>query len=219
MLFDDRSDAGRALARIVATLPNLNNAIVLGLPRGGVPVAFEVAQACRLPFDILLARKLGVPQCRELAFGAVARGGAFVLNREVLREFRISKDLIQSTVRQEMAEIDRREQEYRKVYPRMSIVDKNVILVDDGLATGATMKAAVRAVRPQAASVVIAVPVAAPTTCVNLAKIADNLVCVAAPDPFDSVGRFYLDFTPTTDDEVLTLLAKARTSWRHQPAA
>jgi putative phosphoribosyl transferase len=219
MLFDDRSDAGRTLARIVATLPNLHNAIVLGLPRGGVPVAFEVAQACHLSFDILLARKLGVPQCRELAFGAVASGGTFVLNREVLREFRISKDLIQMTVRQEMAEIDRREQEYRKVYPWMSIAGKTVILVDDGLATGATMKAAVRAVKPQAANVVIAVPVAAPSTCIDLAKIVDNLVCVAAPDPFDAVGRFYRDFKPTTDDDVLTLLAKARASRQHQPAA
>ncbi len=219
MLFDDRSDAGRTLARIVATLPNLNNAIVLGLPRGGVPVAFEVAQACRMPFDILLARKLGVPQCRELAFGAVASGGALALNREVLREFRISKDLIRSTVRQEMAEIDRREQEYRGVYPRLSVEGKTVILVDDGLATGATMKAAVRAVRPQAANVVIAVPVAAPSTCVDLAKIVDNLVCAAAPDPFDAVGRFYIDFKPTTDDDVLALLAKARASWQHQPAA
>lgn len=219
MLFADRNDAGRTLARIVATLPNLDNAIVLGLPRGGVPGAFEVAQACRLPFDILLARKLGVPQCRELAFGAVASGGAFVLNREVLREFRISKDLIQSTLRQQIAEIDRREQEYRKVYPRMNIEGKTVILVDDGLATGATMKAAVRAVRPNAASVVIAVPVAAPSSCIELAKIVDNLVCVAAPDPFDAVGGFYLDFKPTTDDDVLALLAKARVSWQHQPAA
>ncbi|HTW78777.1 MAG TPA: phosphoribosyltransferase family protein [Terracidiphilus sp.] len=218
MLFDDRSDAGRTLARIVAKLPNLENAIVLGLPRGGVPVAFEVALACRLPFDVLLARKLGVPLFRELAFGAVASGGAFVLNREVLREFRISKDMILSTVRREMEEIEWREHEYRQAYPRMRIEGKTVILVDDGLATGATMKAAVRAVRPQAASVVVAVPVAAPSSCSELARVADQVLCVVAPDCFDAVGRYYLDFRPTIDEEVIALLAKARASTQAQPA-
>ncbi len=219
MLFSDRSDAGRALARIVATLPNLNNAIVLGLPRGGVPVAFEVSQACHLPLDILPVRKLGVPGYRELAFGAVAGGGAFVLNRQVLREFRLSKDLIQKMVQRERSEIERNEREYRKVNPRISVDGKPVILVDDGLATGATMKAAVRAVKPKAARVVVAVPVAAPSSCDELTSVADEILCVYAPDDFDAVGRFYRNFEPTKSDEVLVLLAKARAAWQSKPAA
>jgi putative phosphoribosyl transferase len=219
MLFDDRSDAGRALARIVATLPSLDNSIVLGLPRGGVPVAIEVAQACNLPFDILVARKLGVPRQRELAFGAVASGGALVLNRQILRALHISKELIREAIERELAEIDRHEQDYRKIYPRQSIEGKTAILVDDGLATGATMKAALRAVRPQAARVVVAVPVAAPSSCDEIAGFADDIVCVAAPDLFESVGQFYLDFKPTTDEEVLKLLERARLVTRQQPAA
>ena len=219
MLFDDRSDAGRALARVVATLPNLDNAIVLGLPRGGVPVAFEVAQACHLPFDILVVRKLGVPRQKELALGAVATGGALVLNRQILRQIRVPKHLIRATIARELAEIDRQEREYRKVYPRLSIEGKNVLLVDDGLATGATMKAAVRAVRPHAANVVVAVPVAAPSSCEEFAAFADDIVCVAAPDLFEAVGQFYLNFKPTTDEEVLKLLARAGATTQHQPAA
>jgi putative phosphoribosyl transferase len=216
MLFDDRSDAGKALARIVATLPNLDNAIVLGLPRGGVPVAFEVAQACHLPFDILVARKLGVPRQKELAFGAVASGGALVLNRQILRAICIPKELIRATIAHELAEIDRQENEYRKVYPRLSIEGKIAIVVDDGLATGATMKAAVRAVRPLAASVVVAVPVAAPSSCDEIAGLADDIVCVAAPDLFESVGQFYLNFKPTTDEDVLKLLTRARAATQQQ---
>ena len=209
MLFEDRRDAGRELARMAATLPNLDHAIVLGLPRGGVPVAFEVARALHLPLDILMVRKLGAPGQRELALGAVASGGGAALNDDVLRAFNISEKKLSEMVRREREEIARREREYRGARPALEIEGTTAILVDDGLATGASMKAAARAVRGRARRVVIAVPVAALSSLEELESEVDATVCVAAPEEFEAVGQFYRNFEPTSDEEVRRLLAEA----------
>lgn len=212
MLYQDRRDAGRLLARIVAELPNLNNAIVLGLPRGGVPVAFEVALACNLALDILVVRKIGAPGIKELALGAVASGGIVARNREALHAFHISEEALRALVEREMEEIARRERDYRSGCLPLALEGRAVILVDDGLATGASMKAAVRAVRPRAAQVIVAVPVGAASSCRELASEADSVLCAATPEPFEAVGRFYRDFEPTSDEEVRALLSEARRS-------
>src|SRR6185437_9569557 len=150
MLFEDRRDAGRELARIVAALPNLAGAVVLGLPRGGVPVAYEVAHACKLPLDVIVVRKLGVPGQEELAMGAIASGGTVALNPEIVTELRISDETVRAAIEREQPEIERQEREYRNGNPPLDIDGRQVILVDDGLATGASMRAAARAVRPHA---------------------------------------------------------------------
>lgn len=209
-LFQDRRDAGRQLARLVATLPGLNDAIVLGLPRGGVPVAFEVARACKIPLDILVVRKLGAPGQRELALGAIASGGVVALNHEILRVLRISEQSMSVAVERAKQELARAELAWRGGCPPLSIDGRVAILVDDGLATGATMRAAVRAVRGRAREVVIAVPVAAESTCSALENEVDRIFCVATPEPFDAVSRFYRNFEPTGDDEVKALLIEAR---------
>jgi putative phosphoribosyl transferase len=217
-MFEDRRDAGRALAPLVATLPDLHHAILLALPRGGVPVAYEVACACRLPLDVLSVRKLGAPGQRELAIGAIASGGIVAINPELVEHFHISPEELGAMIAHEQGEITRRELLYRDGAPPLAIEGRTAILIDDGLATGATMKAAARAVRPRAGRVVIAVPVAAATTCRELENEADRVLCLSMPEDFEAVGQFYRDFRATSDEEVRTLLAMARRN-RQAPAA
>lgn len=211
MLFQDRRDAGRVLAHaMIEQSHNWNDAIVLGLPRGGVPVAFEVARELSLPLDILIVRKLGVPGQEELAMGAVASGGAIVINQAVVHELGISLETIEDIAERERLEIERREREYRDGRPPARIEGRIAILVDDGLATGSSMLAAVRSLRPFAQQIVVAVPVAAESTCKRLRKEADQVICAATPQSFFAVGSFYRDFEQTTDKEVRDLLAQAR---------
>ena len=210
MLFEDRRDAGRELARIIAALPNLTGSVVLGLPRGGVPVAYEVAHACKLPLDVIVVRKLGVPGQEELAMGAIASGGTVALNPEIVTELRISDETVRAAIEREQPEIERQDREYRDGTPPLDIDGRQVILVDDGLATGASMRAAARAVRPHAARVIIAVPVGAQETCEELSSEADQLICASTPRLFLAVGRFYSSFAPTSDEEVRELLRQAR---------
>lgn len=218
-IFQDRRDAGQVLARAVAAISSLGDAIILALPRGGVPVAFEIARVHALPLDILAVRKLGVPGQEELAMGAVAGDGTLVLNSDVIQAFRISDDLLRTASVREQMEIEREELAYRAGQPPLEIADRTVILVDDGLATGATMRAAVRVAQPRAKRVIIAVPVAAVSTCRELRSEVDRIVCPFTPEPFEAVGRFYLDFSPTSDDEVRALLTQARKNLEARPAA
>jgi predicted phosphoribosyltransferase len=211
MLFHDRRDAGRVLAQLIATLPNLQEAIVLGLPRGGVPVAYEVARSCHLPLDILTVRKLGAPNQPELAIGAVATGGIVALNPDFIAEFSISDEQLRSMIAEKSAEIVRCEQSYRAGFAPLPIQGRNVLLIDDGLATGASMRAAAQAVRPHAAHLIIAVPVGAPSTCEALQSEADRVFCAAIPTDFEAVSQYYAHFQPTTGDEVRALLAENRT--------
>ncbi|MBD0264962.1 MAG: phosphoribosyltransferase [Tolypothrix sp. Co-bin9] len=210
MLFKDRRSAGQVLARELAAYANRPDVLVLGLPRGGVPVAFEVAEALNAPLDILVVRKLGVPDQEELAMGAIASGGVRIVNEYIVNLLKISDEVIARVAVQEERELDRRERLYRRNRPLRDLQGCTVILVDDGLATGATMWAAVVAVRKQQpAHIVIAVPVAAPETCHELEAEVDKIVCVSTPSSFQSVGIWYKDFPQTTDEEVRYLLAKA----------
>lgn len=211
-------DAGRALAPLVAALPDLHRAILLALPRGGVPVAYEIARAFSLPLDLLTVRKLGAPGQPELAIGAVASGGIVAVNPALVEQFHISPANLRAMIAHERKEIARRERIYREGAPALAIEGRTAILIDDGLATGATMKAAARAVRPRAGRVVIAVPVAAASTCRELENEADRVLCLSTPEDFEAVGQFYRNFTATSDDEVRTLLAEARRN-REEPAA
>ena len=219
MLFEDRKDAGRRLAGMLSDLPGLANAVVLGLTRGGVPVAFEIARAHRLPLDILVVRKLGAPGQPELAVGAVASGGVTALNSDLIHIFQLSEESVRAAVARETSEIARRERAYRGGEPALSLEGRTAILVDDGLATGATMRAAARAVRPRATQVVIAIPVAAASTCRDLDCEADRILCLATPGDFQAVGQFYRDFSATSDDEVRALLKASRTQMYAHPAA
>lgn len=208
--FRDRVDAGRQLAALLSRYADRPEAIVLGLPRGGVPVAFEVARALHLPLDVFIVRKLGVPGHEELAMGAIASGSVRVLNDEVIRHLRISQMVIDSVSAYEAEEIARRERVYRDDLPPPRIAGRTVILVDDGLATGSTMKAAVAALRTQGASrIVVAVPVAPGSTWREFHTIADEIVCLRMPEDFWAVSVWYEDFRQTTDDEVRDLLAAA----------
>ena len=207
MVFQDRREAGKVLGRDVAALPELEGGVVLGLPRGGVPVAYEVARACGLPLDVLLVRKLGVPGQEELAMGAIASGGIVVLNRRILHSVHISKETLCAAVERAKQEMERQEREFRGGRAAIEIEGRTVILVDDGLATGATMRAAARAVRPLARRVIVAVPVGAEITCRNLAGEVDQIICHEMPDPFEAVGNFYLNFEPTSDEEVKELMS------------
>ncbi len=212
MIYQDRRDAGRVLAQAIAEahLPDLSDAIVLGLVRGGVPVAFEVAMACGLPLDVMIVRKIGAPGNREYAMGAVASGGTVVLNPGVVRDFYLTEDKLRHVVDAQKQEIERLESLYREGRPPVQFGEGGVILVDDGLATGASMRAAVRAVRPRAKRVTVAVPVAARSTCSELSKEVDHVVCAMTPDPLEAVSLFYREFEPTSDEEVRELLAQAR---------
>jgi predicted phosphoribosyltransferase len=195
-----------------------DDVVVLALPRGGVPVAYEVARALEAPLDLFLVRKLGTPGHRELAMGAIASGGVRVLNDDVVRWYGIPQDAIDAVAREEELELRRRELTYREGREPAPIDGRAVILVDDGLATGSTMRAAVKAVRQrQPSRVVVAVPVGARETCDELSAIADEVVCVRTPEPFSAVGQWYLDFDQTTDEEVRRLLSdRAHAGTTHQ---
>lgn len=213
-LFEDRRHAGRALAHAVREQLPCDDVLVLGLPRGGVPVAFEVAHALHRPLDVFVVRKLGVPGQEELAMGAVASGGIVVIQAEVVQAFGIPQATIDTVAARERMEIARREALYRQGRPPLGVQAQPVLLIDDGLATGSTMKAAARALRPVARSVFVAVPVAARATCTELSAEVDRLVCLEMPDPFHAVGEFYRNFDQTPDEEVRSLLALAY----HDPA-
>jgi len=208
--FIDRRDAGRVLASRLTKYAGRDDVIVLALPRGGVPVAYEVASALGVPMDVFLVRKLGTPGHRELAMGAIASGGVRVLNEDVVHWYGISPSAIERIAREEEEELERRERAYRDDRPPSDFTNKAVILIDDGLATGSTMRAAAQAVRARRpARVVIAVPVGAPQTCAELAAVADEVICVRMPEPFSAVGQWYLNFNQTDDDEVRDLLQKS----------
>jgi predicted phosphoribosyltransferase len=213
--FRDRADAGRALAEALWKFADRNDVVVLALPRGGVPVGFEVARALHTPLDVFLVRKLGVPGYEELAMGAIAAGGITVLNPDVIRALEVPRSAVEDVAVREREELERRARMYRRTRPPLNAQGKASILVDDGLATGSTMRAAVAALRRMAPSkIVVAVPIASPATCEEMRRIADECVCVETPHPFQSVGLWYDDFSQTTDEEVCALLdrADARTS-------
>ena len=206
MVFQDRREGGRVLGELVAELPDLRDGVVLGLVRGGVPVAYEVALACGLPLDILVVRKLGVPGQEELAMGAIASGGGVVLNEYIVRSWHVSEKKLAHVIEHETQELERREALYREGRPAVEISGRAVVLVDDGLATGASMRAAIRAVKGRARRVIVAVPVGAKCTCEELAREVDQVVCATTPEPLDAVSLFYREFGPTTDGEVMGLM-------------
>jgi putative phosphoribosyl transferase len=210
--FANRRAAGAALAAGLRQYAGRPDVVVLALPRGGVPVAFEVADALGAPLDIFVVRKLGVPGHPELAMGAIASGGVRVLNEDVLRWYAIPPQVVDAVARDEQAELERREQEYRRGQPPVNIHGRVVILVDDGLATGSTMKAAVQAARQLGpARVVAAVPVGATASCAALASLTDETLCALTPAGFSAVGEWYRDFSQTTDAEVQDLLEQHAT--------
>lgn len=206
----DRVAAGQALARLLGAYRGQPDAIVLALPRGGVPVAYQIACELGLRLDLMLVRKLGVPGHAELAMGAIASGGVRVLNREVLDSLYIDEAAVEAVAAREAKELQRRDLAYRGERPAVRLDGQQVILVDDGLATGATMQAAVRAVRAQApARIVVAVPVAPPDTVALLRSQVDEVVCPLMPEMFIAIGRWYADFAQTSDEEVQSLLQRA----------
>jgi predicted phosphoribosyltransferase len=215
-LFKDRKDAGRKLADQLAAYAGRPDVVVLALPRGGVPVAYEVARSLGAPLDIFIVRKLGLPGHEELAIGAIASGGVQVLNDDIVQTLKIPQRVIDTVAQRELAELQRREQAYRGDRPAPEVRDHTVILIDDGLATGASMRAAVaglRALKP--AEIIVAVPTAAPETCAALEPEVDRVVCAMTPEPFYGVGRWYEDFSQTTDDEVRLLLEEANRQLQH----
>jgi predicted phosphoribosyltransferase len=211
MRFRDRTEAGRVLAGHLTHYANRPDVLVLALPRGGVPVAFEVARELGAPLDVFLVRKLGVPGHEELAMGALATGGVRVLNQDVLGHVPVPLEAIESVTEAEAVELSRREREYRDDRPPVDVRGKTVILVDDGLATGSSMRAAVAALRQMGPDkIVVAVPVAAAETCAEFSREVDEVVCARTPEPFRAVGWWYEDFGQTSDEEVRDLLAAAR---------
>jgi predicted phosphoribosyltransferase len=208
--FSNRAEAGRRLAKGLEKFAGRDDVIVLGLPRGGVPVAYEVARALGVHLDVFIVRKLGVPGFEELAVGAIASGGVRVLNEDVVRALPNADEIIDAVTTKETAELERREENYRDGRPAPDLRDRVIILVDDGLATGATMRAAIRALRQRGvARIVVAVPVGPPETCREVEEEADELVCAMSPESFHAVGQYYEDFSQTSDDEVRELLARA----------
>lgn len=205
--FQNRADAGRVLAADLARYAGRADLIVLALPRGGVPVGYEVARALGAPLDVFLVRKLGVPGHEELAMGAIASGGVRLISEDVIRAYNVSDAEIETVTAVEQQELERRERIYRDNRPLPPLHDHTVILVDDGLATGSTMRVAVLALRQEApARIVVAVPVAAPETCDEFQTLVDDVVCAETPSPFYAVGLWYEDFAQTTDEEVHDLL-------------
>jgi putative phosphoribosyl transferase len=206
--FPNRSEAGRLLAETLEKYADRDDVIVLGLPRGGVPVAKEVAKRLRAPLDVFIVRKLGVPGFEELAAGAIASGGVRVLNEDVMRAIPHADQAIEAVTARETTELKRREQIYREGRPAPELRDRIAILVDDGLATGATMRAAVKALRQRGvAKIVVAVPVGPPDTCHEIEEQADETICLSTPEFFQAVGQYYEDFSQTTDEHVRDLLA------------
>ncbi len=214
--FSDRRAAGAVLAQRLVAYAGRPDVIVLGLPRGGVPVAFEVARELGAPLDVFVVRKLGLPGHEELAMGAVASGGIVVLNQDLIRTLGVPDSDVARVLGVEQREVERREREYRDDRPPAAVAGKIVILVDDGLATGSSMLAAVEALKENhPARLVAAVPVGAADTCNALGRYADDVVCVITPDPFYGLGAWYADFRQTTDDEVRGLLWRAEREWAH----
>jgi putative phosphoribosyl transferase len=215
MIYSNRSEAGKFLAVLLTSYADRTDVLVLALPRGGVPVAFEVAKELRAPLDIFLVRKLGLPGHEEFAIGAIATGGVRVLNDDVVDYLGISDDVIDSIAAKELRELERRERAYRGDRREPNVRGKTVVLVDDGLATGSTMRAAASALRQQApARIVVAVPVSAPQTCDEYRMGVDEIICAATPERFYGVGRWYRDFSQTSDDEVRELLKRSRSEQR-----
>jgi predicted phosphoribosyltransferase len=208
--FANRTEAGCLLAEKLVKYAGRDDVIVLGLPRGGVPVAYEVAKRLRAPLDVFIVRKLGVPGFEELAAGAIASGGVRVLNEDVMRAIPYADEAIEAVTARETAELDRREHEYRDGRPAPEFRDRVVILIDDGLATGATMRAAVKALRQSgAAKIVVAVPVGPPDTCHEIEQESDETICLSTPKFFQAVGQYYEDFSQTSDEDVRELLSQA----------
>ena len=215
-VFGDRREAGRVLAGHLSRYRSDATAVVLGLPRGGVPVAYEVANAIGAPLDVFVVRKLGVPGQEELAMGAIASGGVIVLNDDIVQSLRIPADVIRRVAQLEERELTRQEHRYRAERPTLELRGRTSILVDDGLATGATMLAAIQALRQLApARIVVAVPVAPPSTCRELQGVADEVICATTREPFRAVGLAYRDFAQTSDEEVSELLSSATASARN----
>lgn len=211
LIFDDRHHAGQELARVVRARGPFEDPIVLGLARGGVPVAYEVARALRAPLDVFVVRKLGVPGHEELAMGAIATGDVRVINVEIMDALGLTAETFDEVAARELETLKDRERAYRGADPAFQMAHKTAIIVDDGLATGASMKAAVIALRQQAPlRLVVAVPVAARETCAELEQLVDEMVCATTPVPFAAVGRWYRDFSETNDAEVRRLLVHAR---------
>lgn len=216
--FRDRTDAGRRLARELARYADDPNVRVLALPRGGVPVAFEVARELDAPLDVFIVRKLGVPGHEEFAMGAIATGGVRLIDEDIVRQLRISADEVEAVVSAEQQELERRERLYRGNRPPPDVAGRTVILVDDGLATGASMRVAVAALRLEnPARIVVAVPIAPPDTCEALRRLADDAVCAVTPERFYAVGLWYEDFEQTTDEEVHELIERSRREHAHAP--
>jgi predicted phosphoribosyltransferase len=217
--FRDRTEAGRLLAETLREYANRNDVVVLALPRGGVPVGFEVAKALNAPLDVFVVRKLGLPGQEELAMGAIASGGARVLNRDLIRALGIPDQVLEQVTQEEQRELERREREYRDGRPPVDVRGKTAILVDDGLATGSSMRVAVLALKQkQPAQIVVAVPVAPRDSCVELESVADKVICAVTPEPFWGVGQWYADFSQTSDEEVRDLLRRAAAFPAHRAA-
>lgn len=217
--FRDRTDAGRQLAAALSAYAGRADVRVLALPRGGVPVAYEVACTLDAPLDVFLVRKLGLPGHEELAMGAIAAGGVMVLNQDLVHTLNVSAAAIDAVVQTEIRELARRDRQYRDDRPAPDVAGCTVIVVDDGLATGSTMQAAVAALKQEhPRAIVVAVPVAAPETCAAFQREVDDVVCVLTPEPFHAVGVWYDNFSQTTDEEVYQLLHAARLrSQQHRP--
>lgn len=209
--FRDRDEAGRLLGReLKKRLGARDDVVVLALPRGGVPIGFRVAEEIGAPLDVFIVRKLGVPGHEELAMGAIASGGVRVMNEQVMQHLPIPAEMIDAVTQREQAELERRERAYRGDRPPVDVRGKTVIIVDDGLATGSTMRAAVQALRKmQPRAIIVAVPVAARDTCERLRREVDDILCLRTPEPFEAVGLWYEDFSQTTDEEVHELLERA----------
>lgn len=210
MLFRNRADAGRVLAGKLRAWKDRSDVIVLALPRGGVPVGFEVARHLHAPLDVFVVRKIGAPGQEEFAIGAIATGGVRVINAEAVRMLGLSPQVVDALAQRELRELERRERVYRGDRPPPPVRGRAVILVDDGLATGSTMRAAAQALRQQdPTEIIIAVPVAPAASCEEFRPLVDDIVCAVTPEPFFAVGQWYADFSQTTDDEVHELLESA----------
>lgn len=219
-LFRDRREAGRLLAQRLAALTDHPDLLVLALPRGGVPIAYEVARALHAPLDVILVRKLGVPGHSELAMGAIAEGGVRVLNHVVIRELGIPENIIDHVAREEQRILEQRRRLYRGDRPLPTVEGARVILIDDGLATGMTMMAAIEAVRRGGpAGIIVATPVAAPESVAEIKPLVDEVVALATPEFLYAIGMWYSDFTPTSDEEVCSLLAEALRGYASAPSS